>query len=935
MLRPGVELPRATLVVSNGLIHAILTNTAPPPGARIWVLPGKTIYPGFIEPYLPTPLPAASPAANPGDGPKRVPESDPARAFAPENPLAPRFYGVPGAESDPGSVGAGSGFRTATPEARVASAVSPDAETSHALRTLGFTTAHLVPNQGFIRGQGAVFNLGDSGPNASLLRADTAQCLAFEAGANRRPGGGDDGYPGSLMGAVAMIRQTFLDAEFYAADHADFTRRTGTSSSRPRPAYNAALEALQSVRRGQPVFFEPGSALMLDRATRLTTELGLLQRVFVASGQEWRRPDLVQPAAGALIVPLAFPALPKSLEDDDWDQISLDQLRTWDWAPENPAVLQSRGVTLALTTHGLGDRPEFRPNLRAALDRGLTESNALAALTIIPATLCGVADQAGTLEPGKIANLTIVAGNYFEPDAAVTAVWIDGVPYELPPKPAKKSGAEAADSKKSNEKPDDVREKARTRVAKSPLANRGPLAHPPAVLVRNATLWTCGPQGILTNASFVVSEGRLQLLGDMMVKMAPDTQVVDGTGLHVTPGLIDCHSHSMILGAVNESTLPSTAMVRIGDVVNSETDNLHEQLAGGLTMANLLHGSANPIGGQNCVIKLRDGAGPEDLKYERAPAGIKFALGENVKQSNWGEKYTTRFPQSRMGVPTFYVNRFTAAQEYLAARRRHAEAPNDTPPVRRDLELEALGEILEGTRLIHCHSYRQDEILAFLRTMESFGVRVATLQHVLEGYKVADEIARHGAGGSAFADWWMYKYEVIDGIPYAGSLMRDRGVVVSFNSDSDDHARRLNLEAAKAIKYGGTPPAEALAFVTINPARQLRVDRWVGSLENDKDADFAIWSGSPLDTRSVCLQTWIEGRPYFDRAREAARVKALEEERTALLAKARALARDSSAEAAAGDQARQQFFARALERARRLGLEHCLDCQALPNRQRP
>src|SRR5262249_40076264 len=273
--------------------------------------------------------------------------------------------------------------------------------------------------------------------------------------------------------------------------------------------------------------------------------------------------------------------------------------------------------------------------------------------------------------------------------------------------------------------------------------------------------------------------------------------------------------------------------------------------------------------GQNQVIKLRDGASPEEMKFEGAPPGIKFALGENVKQSNAGERATTRFPQTRMGVPTFHANRFTAAQQYLQAWEDCAKK-GGVPP-RRNLELEALGEIIQGKRLIHCHSYRQDEILAFLRVMESFKVKVATLQHVLEGYKVADEIAAHGAGGSCFADWWAYKFEVYDAIPYDGSLMRDRGVVVSFNSDSSELARHLYLEAAKAVKYGDTPEIEALKFVTLNPAKQLKIDAHVGSLEVGKDGDFALWSKSPLDSGTVCLQTWIEGKKYFDRSQSVER----------------------------------------------------------------
>ena len=407
--------------------------------------------------------------------------------------------------------------------------------------------------------------------------------------------------------------------------------------------------------------------------------------------------------------------------------------------------------------------------------------------------------------------------------------------------------------------------------------------------------------------------------------------VVDGRGKHVTPGLIDCHNHSMVLGAVNEGTLPSTAMVRIGDVVNSESVNVHRQLAGGLTTLNLLHGSANPIGGQNAILKLRDGATPEGMKFANALPGIKFALGENVKQSNTSR--TNRFPQTRMGVHTFFANRFTAAQQYLNEWADYRNATNKVGqasslpaghtgqmpvPPRRNLELEAIGEILQGKRWIHCHSYRQDEILTFLRTMEGFGVKVGTLQHVLEGYKLAEEIAKHGAGASTFSDWWAYKFEVYDAIPYNGSLMRERGVIVSFNSDSSDLSRRLYLEAAKAVKYGGTPEEEALKFVTLNPAKQLRIDQWVGSLEAGKDGDFVIWSKSPLDSTTVCLQSWIEGKKYFDRDHEAGRSEALEKERAALLEKAKRL-QSGSVLSDGGEKEKDKFF--------ELPLEHRYDNQ--------
>jgi N-acetylglucosamine-6-phosphate deacetylase len=294
-----------------------------------------------------------------------------------------------------------------------------------------------------------------------------------------------------------------------------------------------------------------------------------------------------------------------------------------------------------------------------------------------------------------------------------------------------------------------------------------------------------------------------------------------------------------------------------------------------------------------------------------------------VKQSNWGEKYKTRFPQTRMGVRTFDEKRFVAAQRYLDEWARYKKS-GGVPP-RRDLELETIAEIIRGERLIHCHSYRQDEILMLIRLMESFGVKIGTFQHALEGYKVADEIAAHGAGASTFADWWAYKFEVYDAIPFNGSLMRDRGVVVSFNSDSTDLARRLNTEAAKAVKYGGTPEIEALKFITLNPAKQLHIDKRVGSLEPGKDADFVLWSKSPLDSTTVCLQTWIDGKKYFDRSFEDERAADFETERHALIEKAKKLLNASSDSAKPDEAGKKKFFARSLEHLHDHEERHCDD----------
>jgi imidazolonepropionase-like amidohydrolase len=917
---PGKVIERATIVIRDGLIAGVGSDLAVPADARVWELNGQAVYAGFVDAYL---------TLADTNRPVATPESEPILAAG----IAP-FPGVPGEQLDRGSAGPGYSIANLTPQARMVETYAPNTNTLAALRALGFTAGNIVPAKGILRGTSALVLLADTDPNEAVLKADVFQHVAFDVASTR-----DDAFPSALMGVIASVRQAFFDAQHYGREHEAFAQ--GHAAGR-RPKFDPALESLQAANaRKIPVVIEPGSALMVDRAARVARELGL-DFILAASGQEWRRPDLAAGARAPFIVPLNFPAVSKLPTDDDWEQLSLDQLRAWDWAPENAALLRRQGLEIALTTHGLADRKSFRKNLRAALDRGLTEADALAALTTIPARLCGLDRQLGTIAPGKIANLTVVDGaGYFDPDAKVREVWIEGRLYRVEheplktaapvPKAAAKSQPDKPEAKKSK-RAEEARQLARKRVARAPLEGRGPLASPHAVLVRNATIWTCGPEGRLSKADLLVRDGKVDSVGEGLNvpgDLGDKCLVIEADGRHVTPGLIDCHSHTAILGGVNDGTLPSTAMVRIGDVVNSESGTLYQQLAGGLTVANLLHGSANPIGGQNQVIKLRDGASPEDLKFAGAPPGIKFALGENVKQANWGEKFRTRFPQTRMGVRTFYENRFEAARQYLQAQKE-ARAKGLVEP-RRDLELEALGEILEGKRLIHCHSYRQDEIVTFLRVCEQFGVKVGTLQHVLEGYKVADEIAWHGAGASAFSDWWAYKFEVIDAIPYAGSLMHARGVNVSFNSDSSELARRMHLEAAKAVKYGGTPETEALKFVSLNPAKQLGIDKWVGSLEPGKDADFVLWSKSPLDSGTVCLETWIDGKKYFDRALDAERTRALQDERKALIAKAKKLLDLSGPGGEGAEAARAAFFQRALEQAHEFRVcEDCIEVRTAP-----
>lgn len=903
VIKPGLTIDDATVVIRDGRIESVTEKGDTPDSAREWDMSDLTLYAGFIDPYVTEAKPVSTTMTQSITGTGATAAGKPG------------FLGVPGNELDPGTSGPGSGLSTMKPEHDVTEAFSPKPDTHQALRAQGFTAGVLIPANGIIRGQSALISLGQGSPNQLVIKPQLFQHIVFDTKASK-----SNEFPKSLMGVISAIRQTLSDAQHYNDTWEYYRANTGTFK---RPAYNQSLDTLQAVLKNrQLVVIEPGSVLMVDKSARLAGEFGI-QPVIVATGHEWRRPDLVKPTSSRFIVPINFPKAPKMPSDSDWDRVSLDQLRAWDWASENPVLLRKSGLEIAFTAHGLKDKKSFRENLAKVIERGLTKRDALAALTTTPAKLTGVADQLGTVETGKLANLVVVEGDYFDPKAKLKGVWIEGRWNTLEPENLAWIDKKKEDEKK---KEDDTKgDKSDERLARSPI-EEDTVLEPTAVLVRNATLWTSSKRGVLKNHDLLIADGKIKKIGRNL-QQPENAHVIDAKGKHVTAGLIDPHNHSMILGSVNEGTLPSSAMVSIGDVVNSESPQIHRQLAGGLTVANQLHGSANPIGGQNAIIKLRLGQGPEGLKFKAAPPGIKFALGENVKQSNWGNDKNTRFPQTRMGVPAFHENRFTAAWQYNREWRRFREKGG--PPPRRDLELETIGQIIQAKRWIHCHSYRQDEILAFMRTMEKFGVRVGTLQHVLEGYKVADEIAAHGAGGSCFADWWAYKYEVIDAIPFAGSLMHERGVVVSFNSDSSDLARRLNLEAAKAVKYGNTRETEALNFVTINPAKQLRVDHRVGSLEVGKDGDFVIWSKHPLSTGTVCLETWIDGKRYFERSEGIARAEARSKEREKLLAKAKSKTKKDKKKEDDKDskEARAAFFRRALETAHGLGVVDCQDCK--------
>jgi len=938
---PGKKIEHGTIVVRDGVIESAGANITIPADARVWDCSGLTAYAGLIDLY--TDIGQPKPPV-PGQPSSAAPTAQPLRGSAHWNSQV-------------------------HPETSGAEQFLPDKDTAEKFRALGFTTVLSAPSNGIFHGSSALVAIGDGSANTSIVRDNVTQNISFS-----RDSFGDS-YPNSLMGAIALIRQTFIDAHWYA----DALKIFVQNPAQDRPEENKSLSALEASASGkQPVIFETADEQNILRAAKIAKEFSLSFWIR-GNGYEYRRLDAVKETNAPIILPVNFPDAPNVNTTGDALDVGFDELRHWDFAPENPARLKRAGVTFALTTSTLKDVSKFRMLVRTAIDRGLNADDALASLTTIPAKMLGMEKQFGTIESGKAANFVLADGELFGEKTKIRETWVDGIRYEVKaPAQAEARGTWSYSLNISIAKKDTgsliiagepealsgfvSRGVVKVKSTSAAIAGKNitlvfegdslgyagvvrlagvaqdstitgtgampdgsdirwsaqfikPFVEPPDttkkpeavhasfevvypdgafgrktlpeqpenILVKGGYVWTSGPQGNLENTDILYTKGKVAKIGK---NIAPPNGavVIDATGKHVTAGLIDCHSHTAISDGVNEAGRAISAEVRIGDVVDANDVAIYRELAGGLTVAHLLHGSANPIGGQNQVVKLRWGMLPDDMKFEGAPKSIKFALGENVKQSNWGDRYTTRYPQTRMGVEQIIRDEFSAARDYERKMEAAKNEPNKIPP-RRDLELDAIVEILNGTRLVHSHSYRQDEILMLIRVADDFGFKVATFQHGLEGYKIAEAIAKHGAGVSTFSDWWAYKYEVIDAIPYNGALMHDVGVVVSYNSDSDELARRLNTEAAKAVKYGGLSEEEALKFVTINPAKQLRIDNRVGSIEVGKDADFVIWSGSPLSTYSVCEQTWIDGRRYFDRDEYRAMNAEILKERAVLIQK--------------------------------------------------
>jgi imidazolonepropionase-like amidohydrolase len=797
-------ITNGTLLIKGQVIQAVGAGLKVPRGYVTIELKGKFIYPSLIDAFTGYGLPEATRTAG---GPRQS-------IFT---------------STKKGAYGWNEAIR---PETHANTIFAADSKKAEELRKAGFGSVNVINRDGIARGTSTVVALSDDKENNTILKAESAANYSFNKGSSQND------YPTSLMGSIALLRQTYYDAQWY---------------DKQKEEYNISLEEFNK-QQNIPQIFEADGWQNVLRADKIAKEFGK-QYIIKSGGDEYQRIAAVKATGASLIVPLTFS---KAYEVDDTIEnrsITLTQMKAWELDPTNPAALEKAGIRFALTTQGLENTKDFWTNLAMAIDNGLSRKQALQSLTEIPAAMIGVADKTGTLEKGKLANFMVTSDSLFKKTNVIEENWVQGKRYIL----VKKDDKEKKDSlNKSGNLTEPKKPVGSLIFPFTAFGTSNPLKQE-TVLLKNATVWTNEKEGILQNADVLLENGKIKAVGKNL--SAAGAKVIDATGKHITPGLIDEHSHIAGTGGINEGAQASSAEVRIADVINSEDVNIYRQLAGGVTTSQILHGSANPVGGQSQLIKLRWGKLPEELKFQGADGFIKFALGENVKQSNFGTG--ARFPVTRMGVEQTFVDEFTRAKEYKAAMAKKGNT------VRRDLELDAIVEILDNKRFITCHSYVQSEINMLIKVADSLGFKINTFTHILEGYKVADKMKAHGIAASTFSDWWAYKIEVAEAIPYNGKIMHNVGITTAFNSDDAEMARRLNQEAGKAVLYGGVPEEDAFKFVSLNPAKMLHIDSKVGSLKAGKDADVVIWSDNPLSIYARAEKTFVDGIAYWDMERDA------------------------------------------------------------------
>ncbi len=941
-------LQNATLIIRQGKIEAVGNNIAIPKEAVVIDCNGKYIYPAFIDIYSDYGMASAAPQQTGGFG-------GGGGFFRPQQLTS----------NTKGAYGWNQAIKSETEAYKLFTADDAKAKT---LRDIGFGAVLTHQKDGIARGTGTFVTLATQPDNFVMIKDKASAHYSFSRGTSGQS------YPSSMMGMIALLRQTYLDAQWY----------------RSNPAAEGVNLSLKSWNDNQnlPQIFDANDKWNDLRADRIGDEFGV-QYIIKGGGNEYQRMREMAETKASFILSLNYPAAMDVDDPNDLRFVGLDDLKHWELAPGNPAAFEKAGISFCLTTADLTNPADFMANLRKAIEYGLTEPKALEALTKTPASLLGVYDKIGSLDAGKIANFIITSGPVFAEKTTLLQNWTQGIKnavkeenwydakgfynlvantnsgakaYSLELKdagvasfiskdtltgkytydgklvklsytegrgPGAKetilSGAVAGNAwngfgsdaqgnkftwtatfdKKAETKADSARTKQPLVLGKVlyPFLGLGSEELPKQenILIKNGTVWTSEKEGKLENTDVLIKNGKIAAVGKNLSD--PAAKVIDATGKNVTAGIIDEHSH-IASSSTNEGGQSVTSEVRIGDNLNPDDINIYRQLSGGVTTSHILHGSANTIGGQTQLIKLRWGMDDQELKFAGADPFIKFALGENVKRSS-ATQGNPRFPDTRMGVEQVLTDAFQRASDYqkaLKAAEENNKKKGATPiVVRRDLELDALSEIMNRKRFITCHSYVQSEINATMKVAERFGFPVNTFTHILEGYKVADKMKAHGANASTFSDWWNYKMEVVDAIPYNAYIMNKVGLNVAINSDDAEMARRLNQEAAKSVKYGGMSEEEALKMVTINPAKMLHVDSKVGSIKVGKDADLVVWSDNPLSIYAKAEKTIVDGIIYFDRDKDAEIRKRNQAEKARIVQKLTTLKRTAAGGAAGGN----------------------------------
>jgi len=908
-ITPIKILNKGTLLIQKGKVVQAGKNVALPKNTVVIDLDGKSVYPSFIDIYSDFGVDKPNKATSGGRSAQYEASRD-------------GFYW-----ND-----------HIMPENNAISRFKYDTKKAKELREAGFGVVNTHIQDGIARGSGALISLNDIGNDSDRVLSDkSAQYFSLSKSVAKR-----QAYPGSLMGSLALLRQMYYDADWYAKGNV--------------PTQDLSLKALNANKELVQIFEAKDKNNVL-RADKIG-DMFNINYTILAGGNEFENVADIKSTNATLIVPINFPD-PYDVSDPYLaEYISLEDMRFWNQAPTNPKVLEDNGINFGLTLHNQKSTSTFRNNLLKAIEYGLSKTKALEALTTVPAQILGKSSLIGSLQSGSQANFLISSGDIFKKETVLYENWVQGQrhlindkelkdirgdynlaagdkTYQLSitgeldkPKVALKDGEEKLTSKiiyednwvtlsfnnKEGNKalrltamvtpnsdnisgklllPDGresifnatktaaFTEKEKNGAAEKPVVV--PITFPntgygyslqpqqESILFKNATVWTSEDEGILENTDVLVKNGKIIKIGSGL--KGNGATIVDGKGKHLTAGIIDEHTHIAAL-AINESGQNSSAEVKMEDVVDPKHIGIYRDLAGGVTSVQLLHGSANPIGGQSAILKLKWGASADGMLYNKAPKFIKFALGENVKQSNWNSY--SRFPQTRMGVEQTFINYFQRAKEY-DTRKKSGQ------PYRLDEEMETLAEIINGERFISCHSYVQSEINMLMKVAEKFDFRVNTFTHILEGYKVADKMLEHGVGASTFSDWWAYKYEVNDAIPYNAAIMQSQGLTVAINSDDAEMSRRLNQEAAKTIKYGGMTELEAWKMVTINPAKLLHIDDRVGSIKEGKDADLVLWSHNPLSVYAKAEKTIIDGAVYFDLEKDKQQREAIKKEKALLI----------------------------------------------------